>query len=254
MQRTEQITELAVALAAAQGQIGPARMSGENPHLHNRYATLDDILEAIREPLTNNGLSFLQLLDGGELTTILMHESGQWLSASTPIESLSANRGTNDMQAYGATLTYLKRYALAAMLGVASDEDVDAQVKHAPAPRRKQRPWVEDGKSYDAFLGWCSKQDIEGGLDAVLEALGIEELGNYRGSKADAKKAVLGLVRESHWIDDVTTRKRFWTWTNELGLSHEEVHEALGVESVKDFGGTKDAARAKINEWIEQQT
>lgn len=145
MERSEQIDALAVALTKAQGAFKPAQKSGKNPHLKNRYATLDDIIEAVRQPLCDNGLAFLQLLDsdgeGPALTTILLHESGQWLSAQVPINTMDAHRGTNDMQAFGATLTYLKRYALAAMLGVSSDEDVDGNsAATAIKPREQPSP------------------------------------------------------------------------------------------------------------------
>ncbi len=141
MNRSDPINELAAAFAKAQGLFSPARKSGTNPHLKNKYATLDDIIEAVREPLAQHSLSFLQLLDanseGPALTTILLHESGQWLSSHTPIDAMESNRGTNDMQAFGATLTYLKRYALAAMMGISSDEDTDGDSAKAPRPKRK---------------------------------------------------------------------------------------------------------------------
>ncbi|MBN1250078.1 MAG: hypothetical protein JXC32_20605 [Anaerolineae bacterium] len=58
-----------------------------------------------------------------------------------------------------------------------------------------------------------------------------------------------------HWIDDDTTRERFWAWTGEMGLSHDDVHWALGgVESVKDFAGDKAAAVAAINQWVQERS
>jgi hypothetical protein len=50
-----------------------------------------------------------------------------------------------------------------------------------------------------------------------------------------------------HWIDETGTRVRFWAWThNDLGLTDEEIHAALGVKSIKEFPGTVEEARAKI--------
>ena len=63
MKQSEQVKELAAALVKAQGQFQPAKKSGKNPHLKNKYSTLDDIIEAVRGPLAKNGLSFLQMLD-----------------------------------------------------------------------------------------------------------------------------------------------------------------------------------------------
>jgi hypothetical protein len=157
MNHSESINELAAALAQAQGAFEPAKRSATNPHLKNRYATLDDIIQAVRDPLAANGLSFMQLLDSDEngpaLTTMLLHESGQWLQSRTPVDAMESNRGTNDMQAFGATLTYLKRYALAAMLGVSTDEDTDGNgagaSKHVTQrrnqPKRQGSPQTTGG-------------------------------------------------------------------------------------------------------------
>ncbi len=91
-----------------------------------KYTTLDRIIETVRKPLTDNGLWFTQTLenaDGGRynLVTALWHESGQSIRSETP---LLVDGATN--QAFGSALTYMRRYALAAMPGIASDEDDDA--------------------------------------------------------------------------------------------------------------------------------
>jgi len=158
MQQSDEIKELAVALSKAQSEFGPAHKSGVNPHLKNKYATLDDIIDAVRNPLAAHGLSFLQMLDtdgqGPALTTMLLHESGQWLAGSTPIDAMDSNRGTNDMQAFGATLTYLKRYALAAMLGVSSDEDTDAEGAKTSKRTTGRKPSSDNGDGGDDTLGF----------------------------------------------------------------------------------------------------
>ena len=65
------------------------------------------------------------------------------------------------------------------------------------------------------------------------------------------KKAPPEEDRPMHWIDGEDSRKRFWAWAGGLGLSNAEVHAALGVESVKDFAGNKQAAVKAINAYIE---
>jgi hypothetical protein len=90
-----------------------------------RYATLDSIIEHIRKPLTSNGIWFCQTLEGTEvgkyrLVTRLTHSSGQSIESRTPL--LVENAGN---QAFGSALTYMRRYALTAMLGLAADEDDD---------------------------------------------------------------------------------------------------------------------------------
>lgn len=64
---------------------------------------------------------------------------------------------------------------------------------------------------------------------------------------------VPGQKQDEHWIADPKTRRRFWAWARERGLSDDQVHEALGVESLYDFPGDKRAAVAQINAWVEEQ-
>ena len=111
MGKSENIDQLASALAKAQSQLPPVKKTGRNPHLKNEYATLDDIINATRKPLTDNGLAYTQLLRGTngtvKLTTMLMHESGQWISSTVVVEASSGNRGVNEIQALGSSITYM---------------------------------------------------------------------------------------------------------------------------------------------------
>ena len=102
-----------------------------------------------RLPLSNSGLSYAQVLDAtGEdlptLTTVLMHSSGQWISSSAVVRSISG-KGTNELQELGRSITYMKRYALAAMLGVSSDEDTDGEIGKNTRRKKKVTPstWQE---------------------------------------------------------------------------------------------------------------
>lgn len=134
--RSDSINELAEALAKAQSEMKPAAKDGKNPHLKNSYATLDSIIETTRHPLSSNGLSFSQLLQQGDtgllLETFLLHSSGQWLQSEVLVTPSTGNRGINEMQALGSALTYLKRYALAAMLGISVDIDDDGNNANIP--------------------------------------------------------------------------------------------------------------------------
>jgi hypothetical protein len=157
--RSEQINELAAALAKAQGQMRAANKDAKNPRLGNSYATFDSVVEAIRKPAADNGLAYSQILQSGAdnvyvLETWLMHESGQFLQSElevTPLRIVS-NQGKqviNDMQALGSGLTYAKRYALAAMLGVSVDEDDDgngsAPAQTGKMPHQKPKPQPKNG-------------------------------------------------------------------------------------------------------------
>ncbi len=126
MNSSTSIKELAGSLCKAQGEIRNAEKDRLNPHFKSHYADLASIWEACREPLTKHGLSVVQLprTDDKSVTveTILMHESGEWVSGE-----LSAQVGSIQPQAVGSVITYLRRYALAAISGVApGDDDAEA--------------------------------------------------------------------------------------------------------------------------------
>jgi hypothetical protein len=136
--------ELAKALAMAQADIRSAEKDATNPHFRSRYATLSSVWDACREPLTRNGLSVVQLpqLVAGQLMleTRLLHTSGEWLSSWWPIQPVK-----DDPQGLGAALTYARRYTLAAMVGVAPDDDDDGEsamkaIRAAAAPKAAPSP------------------------------------------------------------------------------------------------------------------
>jgi hypothetical protein len=83
------------------------------------YAPLDTVLAAVRAPLAANGLAIVQILDGPALVTTLLHESGASLSGRVDLPP------TQDVQGLGSAITYLRRYALQAMLGIAAEDDDD---------------------------------------------------------------------------------------------------------------------------------
>lgn len=126
---------LAGALAKAQAKIKSATKDATNPHFGSRYADLASVWEACREALTEHGLAVVQLPVGeGDrvgLTTTLLHASGEWMSST--VYTTPERRGP---QALGSVLTYLRRYSLAAMVGVAPDDDDGnaAEPERAPAP------------------------------------------------------------------------------------------------------------------------
>jgi hypothetical protein len=130
--QSENIGELAAALAKAQSAMPNASKDATNPHFKSRYADLASIWDACRKPLTDNGLAVIQApvsVEAGYvgLTTTLLHASGQWIA-----ETVSAPLTQNTAQSVGSALTYLRRYALAAMVGVAPDDD-DGNTASQPA-------------------------------------------------------------------------------------------------------------------------
>lgn len=145
MKTSETLSELATALGEAQAEMKPAPMTGRNPHLKNKYATLNDIIDTARGPLQRHGLSYIQMPTSPAdlaypvigLRTRLMHKSGEWVEDEMffPVDP-GSNRAVNPAQVAGSTITYMRRYALAAMLGIVADEDADGN--DAPPARQPQ--------------------------------------------------------------------------------------------------------------------
>ena len=122
MQKSESIGKLAEALSKAQGVIRGAIKDSNNPFFKSTYADLSSVWDACREPLAKNGLSVTQLTDvtekGIAIETILMHSSGEWISGR-----LDMPLSKQDPQGVGSAITYARRYTLAAIVGVAPEDD-----------------------------------------------------------------------------------------------------------------------------------
>jgi hypothetical protein len=122
MEKSTEIKNLATALCKFQGAVETIRKNEVNPFFKSKYASLADILNVIRQPLADNGLSFVQFPKGKYgLETMLMHTSGEWLSESYEMEP-----SKHDPQGAGSVITYQRRYALGAILGLNIDVDDDA--------------------------------------------------------------------------------------------------------------------------------
>lgn len=123
MRTSEQINEIATALAKAQGQIEGAVKGNTNPHFKSKYADLGAVWDACRAHLTTNGIAVLQPLchvEGRNVTvTRLVHGSGQWMED----DGIPLLLSKEDMQGLGSALTYSRRYGLMAMVGIAPEDD-----------------------------------------------------------------------------------------------------------------------------------
>lgn len=180
MNKSDNIGALAKALAKAQGAIKPATKSAENPFFKSSYADLPAIVEACRKELAANDIAIFQATyytdETVVLETILAHSSGEWISGTYPIKPVKA-----DPQSMGSAVTYARRYALAAMVGVvaeAEDDDGNAASDRAKAPSRtekgdaldKARSWANDairainGFSADELAAWEKAQKNINGL------------------------------------------------------------------------------------------
>lgn len=150
MTHSEQINEIAAALSKAQAVIAGAVKDKTNPHFKSDYADLASVWDACRIPLTNHGLSVAQTAatDDGRVnvTTILMHVSGQWIR-----DTLAMKPTKDDPQGVGSCITYARRYALAAMVGVAPEDD-DGNAASAKPTTAAAKPVSAKPVGYNDWL------------------------------------------------------------------------------------------------------
>lgn len=198
-----------------------------------RYATLDAIIDHVRQPLTENGLWFTQTLANGDgkykLVTTLLHASGQTLSSETPLLVQGAGN-----QEFGSALTYMRRYALTAMLGIAADEDDDGnhsdgntvtsqkdtpkgktngagetsggspRTPDAAAPDQGAGPTLPPKDSRDPkWKGPLTKTDLQANLKAFFDAIGAAQTLEEIDALEDEYRAVTDQAKHDTpgWLD-----------------------------------------------------
>lgn len=163
MQQSEQINELMGALAKAQSEMSFAVKDNNNPYFKSTYADLGGVWDACRKPLSKHGLAVAQVVttegDKPMLVTLLGHSSGQWVKSlmQLPIQKPGP-------QEIGSCITYCRRYALAAMVGVYQDDD-DAEAAQKPYREAQGHKGSEPAaasagitdKQYDYLMGMIQK-------------------------------------------------------------------------------------------------
>jgi hypothetical protein len=135
MIQSESIANLTLALSIVQGKMTHAIKDSANPFFKSKYADLESVWDACRSLLADNGLAILQFpglyseLDKSmSLTTIISHKSGEYISQEMSVPVTKA-----DAQGAGSAITYMRRYALAAVVGVVQADD-DGNAASSPKP------------------------------------------------------------------------------------------------------------------------
>ncbi len=166
MEKSQSIVHIAKALCDFHSKMGKIGKDATNPFFNSKYATLSNILEAIKTPLIESGLSFTQFPTGQNgLTTVLMHtESGEYMQTD-----YFMNPSKSDPQAQGSVISYMRRYALAAVLGLNIDDDDDANAAtHGSSTLAEtangktataDKPWLnQDSKVYEKIVDRLKKK------------------------------------------------------------------------------------------------
>lgn len=169
MTTSEQVNEIAAALAKAQGEMKNAPFNATNPHLKNKFANLASVRDTTIPTLSKYGIAAVQTIvpfDGrAALATRLMHSSGQWMESLCPLPDAT------DMQKLGSALTYARRYSLSAICGIAADEDDDGHEASQPNQSRESRPVAKASvpPGYDDWLVDLTAT-ADNGTDALQKA------------------------------------------------------------------------------------
>lgn len=198
MRKSESIANLAQALCLFQGEVSNPKNSANNPFFKSKYAPLSEVINTTKPLLLKHGLSVLQSPSGdGEniiVTTILMHSSGEWIEGEPLV--LKADKVT--AQGAGSAITYGRRYAMSAILGISSEDDDDGnhatgndekkpKASTKPADSGKQEDGKNDGTKAD---GKCS--DCKNTINSAVKAFSLNKFGKELCVSCQKKQTQIG--------------------------------------------------------------
>jgi hypothetical protein len=193
---SDKIDKIAPALLKAQVAMKGAKKDKVNPHLKNAYADLASVFEACKEPLNNEGIVIIQTMgvkdDRNALGTVLMHESGQWISANALLPAID-QKGINAAQAMGSAISYMRRYQLSAMAGVLQeDDDGNAAGEKAEPPITCQELMskITDAKAIPHLANLWKKYEQDMGRMTEQERKDLAVM-------KDSKKAALQAAKDA---------------------------------------------------------
>lgn len=236
METSPEIDKLADALAKAQGQFAKAERSRTNTNFKSKYATHADIVDAIRTPLSENGLAFMQSPvdgpDGGAITveTFLVHSSGQWIKGYITLAIGRFAAGgvkTIDAQAYMSGFTSAKRIGLTALCGVSLDEGDAEDDGNAAA--------AQGGREYQPQQNGQAARPTQNGNGYARN----EKPQNYP-INLDAINEIKALCGAAY---DVETTSQDW-----FGKSLQNLTGAQGAEFIRDMTAQRERNRMALLE------
>jgi hypothetical protein len=172
IQKSESIINLSKGLALFHIKVGTIKKDAKNPFFKSTYASLSNILDQIADPLAESGLIFTQLPTGeNELVSMLIHaDTGEYIQSCYSMKPVK-----DDPQGRGSVITYQRRYALSAILGLNIDADDDANeathggstpekaTQYAAKVEEDKKPWLNETDA--AFAGAVEK--IKAGKSSI---------------------------------------------------------------------------------------
>jgi hypothetical protein len=193
MKTSLDIDQLSTAIAMAQGVLKNPPKLKTNPHFKSQYVDLSDGLAAVRECFSKQGLSFIQgtsVTEAGMIVlhTRIAHKSGQWIESDYPVGGLGRP------QEMGSAMTYARRYALFAMVGVAGEDDDDGNAAQA-AENPPAKAAKASGKQMEPGLKPDDSEKLMGVMKGVMDMVDtVDGLTAW----ANEHKAQIDMLLPSH--------------------------------------------------------
>lgn len=201
MEKSEKIDKFAAALVKAQNEMAGAKKDSDNPFFKSKYADLTSVWLAVKEALHNNGFCVVQSpisVDGRiGVTTLLMHESGQYVQD----EFTLGVKKQNDPQADGSSITYARRYSLAAFTGCCPEDDDANKAAGQGEKKPAKKPTIKPVKKQESV----KKQEQQDPKDKKYTILQYNKKFGTFTSKEEAKEWC-----EENWekvSDDLTMKE-----------------------------------------------
>lgn len=207
MKKSETLTEFSKAFAKTQQEMKQPLKDANNPFFKSKYVPLENVVEAITESASKNGLSFTQFPSNDEfgnvtVGTLVMHNSGEWIEYD-PIKMKPVK---NDPQSIGSAITYAKRYALSAIFGITSDQDDDGNEatqtkKQSSTKTKKQDEPVISVEQANYYLKEIAKISTEKGKEDgsivkwFLQHLGVADYKQIKESQVEQAEMLLNKLK-----------------------------------------------------------
>ena len=241
MKQSEKITTLLESMVKAQKEF--VTLPKDKSGYGYKYTDLDTVITTVRPILAKNNLGFMQSLTMTEdnrpgITTRLFNTAGEWIEDTIALPDVAMAK-TNAAQNMGAAITYMKRYALCAILGISSDEDTDAVTPQQP-PKQDQKP-VPQNKGPQLAGGPDTKEEHET-IKALLNATYPDESPMF----TDEKKKVESWRKErtaAQVIEYLKTEqdKRMADYFEQAKKAHDEAVEKRDAMTKETEEGAEQA-------------
>lgn len=224
---SENIAELAIALAKAQSENGTVTKDAANPYFKSKYASLASVWEAVRPALTKNGLSVIQMPSHDEhgyyLETMLVHSSGQWIKSRIYMKPVK-----DDPQGIGSICSYMRRYSLQAMTMVCPEDD-DAEAAMGRTHNVQQSKPVFTKSDMDIKIVKKEEPKVKKDESPVT--------GTSKFNGPSHQELFQGLIKAGHTQDDFMAAMR---------------HSGAIPEAAKDYFAMKEATADKFLKELEK--